>query len=110
MAQYRNKSKCIYCQKSVSRKNRSVEHVLPKCVVQKSVDALTLNKRVCRTCNSSFHFETFFSELTRVALMNQQLKCDLDGTLIPPGFFDQNFSKRRVNGKEYLKPYVNLAK
>ena len=106
MAQYRHNSKCIYCQKSVSGKKRSAEHVLPKCLLQKGADALTLNKRVCGTCNSSFHFETFFSNLTRVALMNQQLKCDLDGTAIPPGFFTKNFSTRKVNGKTYLEPYV----
>lgn len=109
MAQYRHGYKCIYCQRSISKKNRSVEHVLPKCVLQKGVDALTLTKRVCRTCNSSFDFEIFFSELTRVALMNQQVKHDLDGIAVPDGFFAEDFSKCTVNGKEYLRPYVHSA-
>ena len=109
MAQYRSKFKCIYCQKSLSKRNRSVEHVLPKCILQKGVDALTLTKRVCRTCNSSFDFEIFFSELTRVALMNQQVKHDLDGIAVPAGFFAEDFSKCTVNKKEYLRPYKHSA-
>ena len=107
MTQYRHETKCIYCQRLVGKRNRSVEHVIPKCMLQKETHALTLKNHVCRTCNSSFYFETFFSELTDIALMNQEVKCDLDNTSIPEGFFAEDFSKRRVNGKEFLKPYVS---
>ena len=107
MAQYRHESKCIYCQKPVVKRDQSVEHVMPKCMLQKSIHALTLKNHVCRTCNSSFYFETFFSELTDVALMNQLVKDDLDNAVVPGGFFTEDFSKCRINGKEYLSPYVS---
>ncbi len=107
MAQYRHETKCIYCQKSVTKRNRSVEHVMPKCMLQANIHALTLKNHVCRDCNSSFYFETFFSELTDIALMNQQVKADLDRTTIPEFFFTENFSKRRINGREFLKPYIS---
>ena len=107
MAQYRHESKCIYCLQSVVKRNLSVEHVMPKCMLQKGVHALTLKNHVCRTCNSSFYYETFFSELTDVALMNQQVRCNSDNTVIPDEFFTNNFSKCRINGKEYSRPYVS---
>lgn len=80
---------------------------MPKCLLQKNVHALTLKNHVCRTCNSSFYFETFFSELTDVALMNQQVKSNSDNVIIPDGFFAEDFSKCRINGKNYLRPYIS---
>ena len=80
---------------------------MPKCLLQKNVHALTLKNHVCRTCNSSFYFETFFSELTDVALMNQQIKSDSDNDIIPDEFFAADFSKCRINGKDYLRPYIS---
>lgn len=76
-------------------------------MLQEGVHALTLKNHVCGTCNSSFYFETFFSELTDVALINQQVRCNSDNTVIPDGFFTDKFSKCRINGKEYWRPYVS---
>ena len=80
---------------------------MPRCMLQANTHALTLKNHVCRNCNSSFYFETFFSELTDVALMNQQVKRDSDNVIIPDGFFAADFSKCRINGKDYLRPYIS---
>ena len=39
--------------------------------------------------------------------MNQQVKSDPEYVVIPDGFFAEDFSKCRINGKDYLRPYIS---
>ena len=54
MSQEKTRSKCIYCQTELTKRNRSKEHVVNKSILPKHNDKLTLIKKVCQKCNHGF--------------------------------------------------------